>query len=73
MIKIRLFQAMANAGIRHQIRLVEKTGITKAQISEIINEKSKGIRFDTLDRLCEALNCNVQDILVHVPNKEAAS
>lgn len=43
--------------------LSEKVGITMANISILKNGKAKAIRFSTLDKICEALECNPGDIL----------
>ncbi len=43
--------------------LSEKVGITMANISILKNGKAKAIRFSTLDRICEVLNCQPGDII----------
>ncbi|MBR5773462.1 MAG: helix-turn-helix transcriptional regulator [Clostridia bacterium] len=43
--------------------LSEKVGITLANLSVLKNNKAKAIRFSTLDAICRALDCNVEDIL----------
>ncbi|HHK2095787.1 TPA: helix-turn-helix domain-containing protein [Enterococcus hirae] len=43
--------------------LSEKVGLTMANISILKNGKSKAIRFSTLDKICEVLNCQPGDIL----------
>ncbi|MBQ7472913.1 MAG: helix-turn-helix transcriptional regulator [Oscillospiraceae bacterium] len=43
--------------------LSEKVGITLANLSILKNNKAKAIRFSTLDAICRALDCNVEDIL----------
>jgi len=43
--------------------LSEKVGITLANLSILKNNKAKAIRFSTLDAICQALNCRVEDIL----------
>ena len=43
--------------------LSEKVGITMANISILKNGKAKAIRFTTLDKLCEVLECQPGDIL----------
>ena len=49
--------------------LAEKMDITQANLSILKNNKGKAIRFATLDKLCEILNCEPKDILEYVPNK----
>ena len=43
--------------------LSEKVGITMANISISKNGKAKAIRFTTLDKICEVLECQPGDIL----------
>ena len=43
--------------------LSEKIGITHANLSILKNNKAKAIRFSTLDRICEVLECQPADIL----------
>ena len=43
--------------------LSEKVGITLANLSILKNNKAKAIRFSTLDAICKALDCNVEDII----------
>lgn len=49
-------------------QLSEKVGITLANLSILKNNKAKAIRFSTLDAICNALQCNVEDILEYVPD-----
>ncbi|WP_152656725.1 helix-turn-helix transcriptional regulator [Oceanobacillus sp. CFH 90083] len=50
--------------------LTEKVGITMANLSILKNGKAKAIRFSTLEKICEALECQPGDILEYVPDKE---
>ena len=43
--------------------LAEEIGITEANLSILKTGKAKGIRFKTLDAICEALDCQPGDIL----------
>ena len=44
-------------------KLSEKVGITLANISILKNGKAKAIKLETLNKICEALNCQPGDIL----------
>ncbi|WP_237037638.1 helix-turn-helix domain-containing protein [Mediannikoviicoccus vaginalis] len=46
--------------------LSERVGITMANISILKNDKAKAVRFDTLSKICEALDCQPGDILEYV-------
>lgn len=69
MIKVHLHLAMAKAGIRKQTELAHLAGLTKSQVSRLFQEKTTGINWRTLDRLCAALDCKVGDILEYVPDE----
>lgn len=43
-------------------------GITEQNLSLLKSGKVKGIRFDTLSRICEALECQPGDILAREPD-----
>ena len=45
------------------MELAEKIELTPANLSILKNGKAKAIRFSTLEKICEALNCQPGDIL----------
>lgn len=49
--------------------LAEKIDITPANLSVLKTGKAKAIRFSTLEKLCEALDCQPADILEYIPDK----
>lgn len=50
--------------------LSEKVGLTLSNLSILKTGKAKAIRFNTLEAICEVLNCQPADILEYVPTKE---
>lgn len=53
--------------------LALKVGITQANLSKIKNNKISALRLSTLAAICDALNCQPQDLLEYVPDpKETA-
>lgn len=50
--------------------LAEQVGITEQNISLLKSGKVKGVRFDTLEKICAALGCQPGDILEFRPNPE---
>lgn len=48
--------------------LAEKIGITEQNLSLLKSGKVKGIRFETLSAICDALDCGVGDILEYSDN-----
>jgi putative transcriptional regulator len=47
--------------------LAEHVGITEANLSLLKQGKVKGVRFETLERICDYLQCQPGDILKYVP------
>jgi putative transcriptional regulator len=43
--------------------LAERIGITEQNVSLLKSGKVKGVRFETLEKICEALQCQPGDIL----------
>ena len=62
MIIVNLDVMMAKRKIS-SLQLSEKLGITPANLSILKTNKGKAIRFSTLNKLCEILDCTVEDIL----------
>ena len=48
--------------------LAKKVDITQANLSILKNNKCRAIRFSTLDKLCEILDCTPGDILEYRPD-----
>lgn len=68
MIRINLDVMMARRKMSLN-ELSEKVGITLANLSVLKNNKAKAIRFSTLDAICKALDCRVEDIIEYVEEK----
>ena len=51
-----------------QADLARKTGIRPSTINEMYHELCERVNLDHLDRICEVLECDLSDILVHIPN-----
>ena len=47
--------------------LAAAVGITEVNISLLKSGKFKGVRFDTLERICEVLQCQPGDLLAYEP------
>lgn len=53
-----------------QADLARKTGIRPTTINEMYHELCERVNLEHLDLICEALGCDLGDIIVRVPNKE---
>lgn len=50
--------------------LAEKIEITPANLSVLKTGKAKAVRFSTLEKLCEVLDCQPGDILEYRPDEK---
>lgn len=62
MIKVNLDRVMLERKVSSKV-LAEKIGITQANLSILKTGKARGIRFDTLEKICRTLHCQPGDIL----------
>jgi len=53
--------------------LAAQIGIAEQNVSLLKSGKVKGVRFDTLEKICEILNCQPGDILEYRPDENPAS
>lgn len=67
MIRVELNVMMAKRNITTG-KLAKLVGITPANISILKNGKAKAIRFSTLKKICQVLDCQPGDILRYVPD-----
>ncbi|ASP33345.1 helix-turn-helix transcriptional regulator [Labrenzia sp. VG12] len=45
--------------------LAERIGITEQNVSLLKSGKVKGVRFETLEKICDVLDCQPGDILIY--------
>ena len=62
MIVVNLDVMLAKRKMRSK-ELAETIGITEANLSLLKSSKVKGVRFETLDKICAALECQPGDLL----------
>lgn len=70
-ITVRLDVMMARRKIRGR-DLAARIGITEQNLSLLKSGKVKGVRFETLARLCAALECQPGDLLEATPSDSGA-
>ncbi len=61
-IVVKLGVVMADRGVKSK-DLAEHVGITEANLSLLKQGKVKGVRFETLDAICDYLDCEPGDII----------
>jgi len=64
---VRLDLVLAHRKVRSN-DLARAIGITPSNLSLLKSGKVKGVKFETLDAICEYLDCQPGDILERVPN-----
>ena len=67
MVKILLSTRLGELRLT-QADLARKTGIRPSTINDLYHEIAERINLEHLDLICEALNCDVTDIIVRTPN-----
>lgn len=50
---------------KSQYWLSKQTGIAASTLSNLCNSKTSSIQFSVLDKICDTLDCEVSDILMH--------
>lgn len=50
--------------------LIKEMGCSYQAMSDVMNNNTKGMKFDTLEKLCEVLECTPNDILKIEKDKE---
>jgi putative transcriptional regulator len=70
-IVVNLDVMLARRKVRSK-ELAERIGITEQNVSLLKSGKVKGVRFDTLARICEVLECQPGDLLEYRPEVEGS-
>jgi putative transcriptional regulator len=53
--------------------LAERIGITEVNVSLLKSGRVKGVRFETLAKICEVLECQPADLLEYRPDPDAGA
>lgn len=64
MLYIKLEQLLTERGISHR-EIARRTGIRHPTISEMCANKARSLPVENLAKLCEALDCDIADILAY--------
>lgn len=71
-IEVNLGVMLATRRMRSR-ELAERIGITEQNVSLLKAGKVRGVRFETLSRICEVLECQPGDLLTYVPGEADTS
>ncbi|MYT28387.1 MULTISPECIES: helix-turn-helix domain-containing protein [unclassified Streptomyces] len=69
-IRIHLDRLLAERGMT-LTELAAQVGITVVNLSVLKNGRAKAIRFSTLSRICDVLQCQPGDLISHDPAEPA--
>ena len=68
-VRFRLRELLAERGMS-QTDLQTRTGLAYSTVNDLFNNKPRRVELDTLDVLCEVLDCSIADLLERVPEKK---
>lgn len=68
---VKLDAMLAKRRMRSR-ELAERVGITEVNISLLKSGKVRGVRFETLEKICEVLRCQPGDLLEWRADDDAA-
>ncbi len=68
-IVVRLDVMLAKRKVRSN-ELAEAIGITQSNLSLLKSGHVRGVRFSTLEAICEALDCQPGELLEYVPDEK---
>lgn len=50
--------------------VVDKSGLARNTVTELYYDRAKMVAFETLDKLCGALNCQPGDLIEYLPEHD---
>ncbi len=69
MIKCRLSRLLGDRKMSI-LKLKRRTDLSYVTLQNLYHEKTTGVAFDTIDKICESLECNTGDLLEYVEEGE---
>ncbi len=70
MIQNKLSETMGRKRIK-MAELARIAGVSRSVIYELYHDKAKVLKFSTLNKICWALECTIDDIFEYIPDEEA--
>jgi putative transcriptional regulator len=70
-VRFRLRELLAERGMS-QTDLQLRTGFAYSTVNDLFNNKPRRVELETLDVLCDVLDCSIADVLERVPEKKRA-
>ncbi len=69
MILNKLSEIMGRKRIK-MYELARMTGLARSTVFELYYDNTKVLKLETLNKICWALECKVEDILEYIPDEE---
>ncbi|MCT4543514.1 MAG: helix-turn-helix transcriptional regulator [Vallitalea sp.] len=69
MIKIKINEVLENQE-KTVYWLAKEIGMSQWNLSKIVKNQTQQIKFEVLDKICNILDCKLEDIIEHVKNTE---
>ena len=69
MIRLRVLEILAERG-KTKYWLYNQLGLSYQNFNKMVNNETKGIKYETLFALCEILQCSVGDLFEIIQDKE---
>ena len=70
MIKVKVSDLMGKKKMTIT-KLIEISGLSRRSISALYHEKVSRVDFDTLEKLCKAFNCKLEDLIEYIPDEQS--
>jgi putative transcriptional regulator len=70
-VRFRVRELLVERGMS-QTELQTQTGLAYSTVNDLCNNKPRRVELDTLDVLCEVLDCSIADILERSSDKKRA-
>ena len=70
MVKLRVYEMMAQCGFRTRKALAEAAGMTEANIGKLVKGEVARVELRTIDALCRVFECQPGDLLEYVPERQ---
>ena len=68
-VRFRVRELLAERGMT-QTDLQTRTGLAYSTVNDLFNNKPRRVELETLDVLCDVLDCSIADLLQRVPEKK---
>ena len=68
-VRFRLRELLAERGMS-QTELQTRTRLAYSTVNDLYNNKPRRVELETLDILCDVLDCSIADLLERVPEKK---